>query len=76
MIESPLYREIVEEAERSGEARAMRRAILDIFEDRFGRDASDPEVEWKATEFDRLRDLHKFAGRCGSLDTFRERLLS
>jgi hypothetical protein len=76
MIQSPLYQEIVEEAERDGETRARRQDILDILEDRFGPDAKDLEVELKATGFDRLRDLLKFAVRCDSLEAFRERLLS
>jgi hypothetical protein len=36
MIESPLYQEIVEEAERNGETRARRRAILKFLVRRFG----------------------------------------
>jgi hypothetical protein len=76
MIQSPLYREIVEEAERKGETRAMQQTLLDILEDRFGSDAKDLEVDLKAVEFDRLRELIRFVVRCSSLEAFRERLLS
>src|SRR5215470_16075882 len=70
MIESPLYQEIVEEAEREGATRARRQDIMDVLVDRFGPAARDLEVELKAVEFDRLRDLHKFAARCRSLASF------
>jgi hypothetical protein len=76
MIQSPLYQEIVEEAKREGETQARRQVILDILEDRFGTEAKGLEVELKAAEFDRLREIHKFAVKCDSLEAFRERLLS
>jgi predicted transposase YdaD len=74
--ESLLYQDIVEEAERNGEARARRQDILEILEDRFGPQAKELEVELKATEFDRLRELLKLAARSRSLAAFRKRLLS
>jgi hypothetical protein len=76
MIQSPLYQEIVEEAERNGEARAMRRAILKFLVRRFGPTAKDLEVGLKAVEFDRLDGLIDFAVECRSLEEFRTRLLS
>jgi hypothetical protein len=76
MIESPLYREIVEEAEREGETRAVRRTILTFLVGRFGPAASELEVELKAVEFDRLSDLARFAAKCRSLASFRKRLTS
>jgi hypothetical protein len=76
MIESPLYQEIVEEAERNGETRAMRRDILKVLAARFGPAAMDLEVELKAVEFDRLDDLVEFAAKCRYLAWFRKRLLS
>jgi hypothetical protein len=76
MIQSPLYQEIVEEARREGETHARRQVILEILEDRFGPDAKELEVELNSVEFDGLRDLHKVAARCDSLEAFRLRLLS
>jgi hypothetical protein len=76
MIDSPLYREIVEEARREGETKAMRRMILKFLVARFGMAAKDVEVELKAVEFDRLDDLIDFAAACRDLHTFREPLLS
>jgi hypothetical protein len=76
MIQSPLCQEIVKEAGRNGEARAMRRAILKFLVRPFGPIAKDPAAELKATGFDRLKELHKFAVRCDCLEAFRERLLS
>ena len=62
MIESPLYQEVVEEAERKGETKAKREAILDFLVSRFGPPAKELEVELKAVEFDRLSDLVKPGG--------------
>jgi hypothetical protein len=76
MIESPLYQEIVEEAERNGEIRAMRRAILGVLEGRFGPEAGDLEVDLKAVPFDQLQELIRFAVEYRSLASFRKRLLS
>jgi hypothetical protein len=76
MIGSPLYQEIVEEAERNGETRAMRRVILKFLSARFGPAAKDLEVELKAVEFDRLDGLVDFAAKCRNLAAFRKRLLS
>jgi hypothetical protein len=76
MIQSPLYQEIVEEAERKGETRAKQQDILEILEDRFGPEVKDLEVELRAVEFDRPKDLFRLALRCSSLEAFRERLLS
>jgi hypothetical protein len=76
MIQSPLYQEIVEEAERTGATEAKQQDILEILEDRFGPEAKDLEVELRAVEFDRLKDLFRLALRCSSLEAFRERLLS
>jgi hypothetical protein len=74
MIESPLYQEVVEEAERKGETRAMQQAILDVLETRFGPAAQALEVDLKSVEFDRLSDLVKFAAKCRSLSSFRKQL--
>ena len=76
MIESPLYQEVVEEAERKGETKAKREAILDVLVGRFGPTAKVLEVELTAVEFDRLRDLHMFAVKCRNLASFRKQLLS
>jgi predicted transposase YdaD len=76
MIESPVYQEIVEESRREGEIKARQQAIRDVLEARFGADAQALEVELKAVEFDRLRELIKFAAKCPDLPSFRERLLS
>jgi hypothetical protein len=76
MIESPIYQDIVEEAERLGETRGRRQAILGFLESRFGPAARDLEVELKAVEFDRLMDLITLCGTCSSLEAFRERFSS
>ena len=76
MIESPIYQEIVQESERKGATEAMRQAVLDVIVRRFGPPAQALEVELKAIEFDRLRDLHGFAVGCRNLASFRKRLLS
>jgi hypothetical protein len=76
MIESPIYQEIVEEAERNGEIRATRRTILSFLVGRFGPAARDLEVELKAVDLDRLDDLSQFAAKCRNLASFRKRLLS
>jgi hypothetical protein len=76
MIESPLYQEIVEESERKGETKAMRRSILNFLVGRFGPAAKELEVELKAVELDRLDDLAEFAAKCRNLASFRKRLLS
>jgi hypothetical protein len=76
MIHLPLYQEVVDEAERKGETRAKREAILDVLVGRFGPTAKVLEVELAAVELDRLRDLHMFAVKCRSLASFRKRLLS
>ena len=76
MIESPLYQDIVEEARREGETRAMQRGILDLLEIRFGPQAKDLEVELNAVAFDRLRELLRLAATSRNLASFRKRLLS
>jgi hypothetical protein len=76
MIQSPLYREIVEEAEREGETRARRRDILKIRTNRFGDEAGDLEIELEAVEHGRLEVLFDQAMNCSNLADFRERLLS
>jgi hypothetical protein len=76
VIESPLYQEIVEEAERKGETKARQEDIMDVLKTRFGPAAKDLEVELKAVEFDRLGALHKFAVKCRNLASFRKHLLS
>jgi hypothetical protein len=76
MIHSPLYQEVVEEAERKGKTEAKREAILDFLVGRFGLPAKELEVELAAVEFDRLSDLVKFAAKCRNLASFRKRLLS
>lgn len=76
MIESPIYQEIVEEAERIGETKAMRRSILTFLSARFGPEAQSLEVELNAVELDRLGDLVPFAATCRNLASFRKRLLS
>ena len=76
MIESPIYQEMVEEAERRGATRAMRKAILRFLVGRFGPAAKELEVELKAVDFDRLDNLAEFAAKCRNLDSFREQLLS
>jgi Mn-dependent DtxR family transcriptional regulator len=76
MIQSPLYQEIVQESKREGEIETRLQDIMDILTDRFGSDAEALEVELKAAEFDRLRDLHRFATKCADLEAFRKRLLS
>jgi hypothetical protein len=72
MIESPLYKEIVEETQRE----ARQQDILDLLEDRFGPEAKDLEPQLKAVAFERLRELHRFAARSRSLAAFRKRLRS
>ncbi len=76
MIQSPLYQEIVAESERKGEIEAWRQGIIDILVRRFGPPAEALEVEVRAVEFDRLRELHGFAVTCRNLASFRKRLLS
>ncbi len=76
MKESPVYQEIVEEARREGAINARREVILILLEAQFGAAAQALEVELKAVEFDRLRELIKFAAKCPDLPAFRERLLS
>jgi hypothetical protein len=76
MIESPLYREVVEEAKREGATEAMQQDILDLLEVRFGPQSKDLEIELKAIAFDQLRELLRFAVKCRSLASFRKRLLS
>jgi len=44
MIHSPLYQEVVEEAERKGAIKAKREAILDFLVGRFGPAARELEV--------------------------------
>ena len=76
MIHSPLYQEGVEEAERKGETKGKREAILDFLVGRFGPAARESEVELAAVEFERLSDLVRFAARCRNLAAFRKRLFS
>jgi hypothetical protein len=76
MIDSPIYDDIFEEAERKGATKARQQTILDLLESRFGPAARDLEVAVKAVEFDRLSDLVKLCGTCDSLEAFRERLRS
>ena len=76
MIQSPLYQEIVAESERKGGIKTRQQDIMDILMDRFGSEAEALEVELKAVEFDRLRELLRFATKCADLEGFRERLLS
>jgi hypothetical protein len=76
MIESPIYQEIVAESKREGAIETKREDILDFLVGRFGPAAKDLEVELEAVDFDRLRDLVKFAGKCRNLASFRKRLLS
>jgi predicted transposase YdaD len=76
MIESPIYQEIVEEAERKGATEAKREMLLDFLVGRFGPTAQDLEVELKAVDYDRLRDLAQIAAKCRNLGAFRKRLLS
>jgi hypothetical protein len=72
MIESPLYQEIVEEAER----KARQRDILVFLSGRFGPAAEDLEADLKAVASDRLGELVELAAKCRSLASFRKRLLS
>ncbi len=74
MIESPLYQEIVAEAERVGETKARQQDIVEILTTRFGRAAKAVELALQSVEFERLRDLLKFAVECSSLAAFRKRL--
>jgi hypothetical protein len=74
MIESPLYQEIVAEAERKGETKARQQDIVEILMSRFGRAAKAVEFKLQAVEFERLRDLLKIAVECPSLAAFRKRL--
>jgi hypothetical protein len=76
MIQSPLYQEIVRDSKREGLTEAWQQSIMDALVRRFGPTAEALEVELKAVEFDRLRDLHGFAVSCRSLASFRKRLLS
>ena len=76
MIESPLYRDVVEEARREGATKAMQRNILDLLEIRFGPQAKDLEFDLKAVAFERLREVYRFAATCRSLASFRKRLPS
>jgi hypothetical protein len=76
MIQSPLYQEIVEDSKKEGLTEARQEDIMDALVRRFGPSAQALEVEVKAVEFDRLRDLHGFAVTCRSLASFRKRLLS
>ena len=70
MIESPLYQEIVAEAERVGETKARQQDIVEILTTRFGRAAKAVELALQSVEFERLRDLLKFAVECPSLAAF------
>jgi hypothetical protein len=72
MIESPLYGEIVEEAQRE----VRQQDILVTLEDRFGPEAKDVEALLKTVELDRLMELFRFARTCRSLASFRNRLLT
>jgi hypothetical protein len=72
MIQSPLYQEIVEEAER----KTTRKNILRILRNRFGDEAEDLKIELEAIESDRLDDLFDRAMICPSLADFRECLLA
>jgi hypothetical protein len=76
MIQSPLYQEIVEESKREGLTEAWQQSVMDVLLRRFGPAAQALELELKAVEFDRLRDLHGYAVSCRSLASFRKRLLS
>jgi hypothetical protein len=76
MIQSPLYQEIVAESKREGQAEAWQQSVMDVLVRRFGPAAQALDVELKAVEFDRLRDLHGFAISCRSLASFRKRFLS
>jgi hypothetical protein len=76
MIQSPLYQEIVEEAERKGADKTRKKDILRILRHRFGDEAEDLGIELNAFEYDGLEDLFDQAMICPSLADFRERLLS
>jgi hypothetical protein len=76
MIESPLYREIVEESKREGGTEVMRRAILKVLVTRFGPPAKELEVELKAVDLDQFDDLVGYAAKCRNLASFHKRLVS
>jgi hypothetical protein len=72
MIESPLYQDIVEEAQRAD----RQQIVLSILEDRLGPEAKDVEAQLKSVAFGRLLELIRYAGTCRSLASFRKRLVS
>ncbi len=72
MIESSLYREVVEEAQR--ETRLQ--DILILLGCRFGPEAKDLEPLLKTVAVDQLRELLRHAARCRSLASFRKRLFA
>jgi hypothetical protein len=76
MIESLLYQQVVEEAERKGATEAKREAMLSFLMTRFGPAVKELEVELKAVEFGRLDDLIIFVVECRNLASFRKRLLA
>jgi hypothetical protein len=76
MIESPVYQEIVEEAERKGATEARRKDLLKVLLNRFGGPAKELEVELEAVDYERLDDLFEQALGCQDLPSFRKRLLS
>jgi hypothetical protein len=75
MIHSPLYQEVVEEAERKGETKAKREWILKVLQTRFGETAKDLKVELDAVEYDRLEGLLDRSLSCRTLASFRRHLL-
>ena len=72
MIQSPLYQEIVEEAQ----ADTTRKLILKTLRNRFGDEAEGLRIELDAVESDRLEALFDQATVCPSLADFRDRLRS
>ena len=56
--------------------KARQQDLVEILSIRFGRAAKAVELALQAVEFERLRDLLKFAIECPSLAAFRKQLPS
>jgi hypothetical protein len=77
MIDSPIYQDIFEEAERLGETRARRQDIARLLTLRFGAVTEEIADDLQGIDQgDRLNELFDHAAQCPDLTSFRERLSS